>query len=249
MRRGQWLDKSQLDFARVNGFLTLVNGHHRMHAQIAAGVNILWNIVIHECFDEHELRGLYYRFDTNIRKRSGSNIISGIGFADGNDLPKQMADKLFQAAPIIGRGFCIGNSPKNADDALASRLTDDRIAICQKYVEEARMFAALTKGSALRKKLFAASIVAVAMVTLKSKPDLALEFWRGVAEDDGLSRGDPRKTYINDLLTRNGNNGRQAAKAMAAARGWNAFYRGQKLSHLKVTGTPVVIAGTEFTVR
>lgn len=248
MRRGQWLEKSQLDFARVNGRLIMVNGHHRMHAQIAAGVDILWSIAIHDCADEGHVRSLYYRFDTNLRKRSASNIMSGIGFAEDTGLAKQSATALWTSAQVIADGMKFRHGSKATSSAL---LTDDRVAICHEYAHEARIYDTFVSKapSHMKRRLRTASVFAIAMVTLKAEPVLAGEFWRGLAEDDGLTKGDPRKALLTDMQTRSGARGLMTAQMMATARAWNAFRMGKSVHHIKVTGNPVPIDGTQYVVR
>jgi hypothetical protein len=246
MRRGQWLEKSQIDFARLpTGRLILVNGHHRMHAQILAASNILWSVVIHDCAGDHEVRGLYYRFDTNLRKRSSSNILSGIGFADDAGLKKQTATALWNSAPVILDGLKF----KRYAQQERSVLTDDRIVLCRQYLDEARfMETAIAAAPAfMRRKLMSVSVFALAMVTLKHCPEKAGTFWKGLCEDDGLTKGDPRKTLLADMQSRSG--GLLASSMMATAKAWNAHYQGRDLKIVKVTGHHVPVSGTPFTVQ
>ena len=248
MRRGQWLAKSQLDFARLpSGKLILVNGHHRMHAQIAAASNVLWSVVIHDCADDHDVRGLYYRFDTNLRKRTSSNILTGIGFSDEAGLSKETAAALWKAAPVIADGLRFKRYAQSSGDIL----TDDRISLCHEYLDQARFMDKAIKSAPvfLRRKLRTASVFAVALVTLKFCPDTAKPFWLGLCEDDGLKKGDPRKALLADMQARDGTRGLLAAGMMAGARCWNAWRANREITHVKVTGHAVPLAGTPYTVR
>jgi hypothetical protein len=248
MRRGQWLEKSQIDFARLpNGKLVLVNGHHRMQAQIDAGASVLWSIVVHPCATEADVRGLYYRFDTNVRKRSASSILAGIAFAEDEGLSKTAAAALWEAVPTIADGLRF----KRYAQAQRSILTDERVALCREYAAEARFMDAAIKTAPafLRGKLFSASVFAVALVTLKFCPAQARAFWAGLCEDNGLTKGDPRKTLLLDMQSRSGATGLLASGMMATARAWSAYQQGRDLKHLKVTGHDTPVAGTPFTVR
>lgn len=249
MRRGSWLEKSQLDFARIGGRLVLVNGHHRMRAQIESGQDILWNIAIHKCASESELRGLYYRFDTNLRKRSASNIMDGVGFADDADIRKETAKALWGAAQLIKDGMRFRRYSQA--EGARSILTDERLAICHEYVEEARFYESCVKSAPghMRRKLRNVSMFALAMVTLKNDPEKARQFWQGLAEDDGLNKGDPRKTLLMDMQARSGMSGLVAAHLMAGTRAWNAYREGRDLKIIKVTGHSIPISGTSYVVR
>ena len=247
MRRGLWLPKTQIDFARVGGQFILVNGHHRMHAQIAAAANILWNVVIHDCADDAEVAGLYWKFDTTLRKRSDANVLKGIGFAESTGLNKTVAAALWKAAPTIANGlrfYRYQNNEKNL-------LPDEKQAIAEGYVPEALIAQSLIDDATpmTRMLLRSSSRFALMLVTLRHCPDRAYEFWKGVCEDDGLTKGDPRKSLLVDFQTRSGARGLQAQHMMAIARCWNAWHAGQTLKHVKVTGHAIALAGTPYTVR
>lgn len=245
MRRGLWLPKTQIDFARVGGQLLLVNGYHRMTAMVMAKTPITWSVVIHECADMQEVRSLYWRFDTG-RTRSTSNIINGIGLADDLGLGKKAASVFWSAAQVIDLGLRFRYHEKDGRSILA----DERIAILKEYTPEAREYeAALALAiPPVRKKLLTVSFFAIGVCILKHQPVKGREFWRGLCADDGLSKVDPRKALLSDMHTRNGARGLSLAQMMSAARAWSAFYHDRSLSHLKVTGHAVPVAGTPFTV-
>lgn len=247
MRRGQWLEKSQLDFARVNGSLTMVNGHHRMRAQVESGVDILWNIAIHDCASDDEVKGLYYRFDTDLRKRSASAILNGIALGEDLGLTKSGATALWKAAPTIGEGLRF----KRYAQSERGMLTDEQVAICHEYAKEAAFMDTAIKAAPafMRRKLFSTSVFSVAMVTLKYRPEIAREFWMGLCEDNGLTKGDPRKTLLTDMQTRSGSKGLLAAGMMATAKAWNAYHQGRDLKIIKITGYNVQVSGTPFAVQ
>ena len=130
MRRKSWLKRGGIDFARLNGRLILANGYHRLTSQIEAAVNIEWTVVIHECRAADEVRDLYHKFDTNVRKRTNIMVLNGIGFADEVGISKTAASALFGAAPIIATGL---RSPHGNDKTrlFAQRLADDRLRTSQ----------------------------------------------------------------------------------------------------------------------
>jgi len=247
MRRGLWLSKTQIDFARVGSQLVLVNGHHRMHAQAAAGIDIVWSVVIHECASQEEVAQLYWKFDTTLRKRTRANIVNGIGLAGELGISSQVAASLWSCAQTIALGMRFHVHMRDG----AGILPDERLMVCRDYAQEARFYQDATKKAIppVRRKMMQASLMAVALVTLKHQPSKAQEFWVGFCEDDGLAKGDPRKTLLADIQTRHATAGLSSAQMMAAARAWSAFYHGRDLKIIKVTGCPVDIAGTPFTVR
>jgi hypothetical protein len=246
MQRGLWLQKTQIDFARVGSRLILVNGHHRMHAQVMSAVDILWNVVIHECADDEEVAALYWKFDTTLRKRSAANVLDGIGFAASMGLSKLGARALWGAAPIISLGMRIYRYQSDAP-----MLPDQRQEIASSYGHEARLAEAFLAEAppAVRRKMFTPSRFAMMVYTLRHQPEKGADFWDGFCRDDGLAKGDPRKTLLQDMHSRSSNPGLQAQHMMAIARSWNAFFEGRSTTILRVTGGAVPIAGTEGVVR
>jgi len=106
MSDGTWLPKSPIDFAQLpNGSLTLVNGHHRMLAQVKSGRDIEWNIIIHPVEDDEETANLFWRFDTVMRVRSMQNILAGVGAAQSLELTKMGTVALSSAAVFIDNGM------------------------------------------------------------------------------------------------------------------------------------------------
>jgi hypothetical protein len=247
MRRGLWLPKTQIDFANVNGRKILVNGHHRMHAQIAAGTNIIWNVVVHDCADEAEVAALYWKFDTTVRKRTTSNLVRGIGLAEDLGIDKSWASALWGAAPALHLGL---RFYRNDGDRTAL-LPDERVAVCRAYASEALDYQEAAKKAILpvRMKLRTVSFVAPGLAVLKHDHSTACAFLNGMCEDDGLAKGDPRKTLLADMQVRKGTSGLLVAQMMSFALAWNAFRAGREMKIVKVTGGAVQLAGTPFTVR
>lgn len=247
MKRGQWEPKDKLDFALFKGELILVNGYHRMSAQVACGKTIEWTVVIHECRTLDQVRALYYKFDTNTRVRQGAQVLAGIDFAGKNDLPRQMASALFNAVPIIAAGF--SKSIKDRD-ILANRVMDRRLDIAKQYVPAAKIYEECLRGLPvkLKAKFLSAGTTAVAVVTLKYQPMKALDFWMGTAANDGLRKGDPRLALYNDMIARQFNAGSAVQSVFSPAHAWNAFFEDRQLKLIKLSGyrTSVSIAGTPF---
>lgn len=250
MRRKSWRRGGGIDFARINGRLILVNGYHRMAAQVASAVNVEWTVVIHECRTTEDVRALYYKFDTNIRKRTSGQVLGGVGFAEETGLSKTMATALYGSAPIIATGLI---SPRGSDSRrlFAQRLVEDRLDIAKEYLPEAAVFEKLLSRSTttLKRKLLLKGVVAVALVTLRALPDLAEEFWGGVAGNDGLRKGDPRLALVECLLSRALNVGSANASIASAAMAWNAFEAGRTLKEVRLGSKGLIkVRGTRYTV-
>lgn len=248
MRRGQWLDRSQIDFVSLpDGKLILVNGHHRMAAQAKANVTIRWQVVIRPCATMDDVASVYARHDTNLRARSEENIIDALNLASACGVRPTTARALWRAAPIIANGMRTG---RKDDDFLSRSIADDRLKIAMAYAQEARMFEAAMSRAAVKIKdrvIRSGGVSAVALVTFRANVAVAQSFWGGLAENDGLRRADPRATY-RDWLLNMGGKASAAPYIFATTKAWNYFHDGDSLSIIKMTGSPIRIAGTSYTV-
>jgi hypothetical protein len=246
MKRGQWREKDKLDFALLSGKYILINGHHRLAAQVLAGVDIQWTVVIHECSDEQAVSDLYYSFDTNLRIRSNQNIIAATGIAHALGIKASAAEALFRAVPLIETDF---DFSRTARDPIVSRVIDRRLERMRSFQNEIRAWEDVVKSASttIKQRLSNQGALAVALMTFRHQPAKAVEFWQGVAENDGLRKGDPRHTYLRVLNSEIGcKKGTAEGPARHAATCWNAFYGGRSLTMckmidgvLRISGTPV----------
>lgn len=246
MKRGAWRAKDKLDFALVNGKYVIVNGHHRLTAQAISGVTIEWTVVIHDCSNMEAVADLYYSFDTNLRIRSRQNILSATGIAEEMDLPATALSALYLAIPLIEANFDFSRAVR---DPIIERVIDRRLERMRGLRKETAEFDAAIEGAPhrLKKRLRQQGPMSVALMAFRHQPDAAAEFWSGIAENDGLRRGDPRHTYLRFLNAEIGvgkKSGSAEDSARAAATAWNAFFEGRQITFIKTTSGPLRIAGT-----
>lgn len=247
MRAGDWRDGGVIEFARFpDGTLTMLDGHHRMLAQVEAGVDVIWNIAIHDVADQDEFRNLFWTYDTTLRVRTRANILDGVRAAENFGLAKGTTEKLTRAAQFIDNGMN-ANVGQNA-----RRYTpNEQLALAAEWAAEAAIYERLMADvpKTMKTKFYSAQVMAVALVTIRAKPQEAGEFWGGIAADDGLRKGDPRKTLLDWLRdTHLAGTGLRSA-AGAVARAWQAWVSGKQLNFIRVGRTPVQIAGSKTVVR
>lgn len=249
MARGQWQPKSQIDFAVLDGKFILVNGYHRAYAQVRSGKTIEWSVAFHKCKTPADLRSLYWSFDTNVRVRGTHDILRANEFADTHNIGKVMSEALYRAVPYIAAGFQMNQQGR---DYLVERQIDRRLQLAGEYAKAAGRYEACLEGlgGGRKKRLLGGGIVAVAVITLRYQSARAWEFWSGVANNDGLNRGDPRQALVTDLLTRAGAAGASVTAYAPAMIAWNAFFLERDLKLIKVIDsfTPC-IEGTPFNGR
>lgn len=249
MKRGAWRPKDKLDFAKIGPAYVLVNGHHRLTAQAISGSDIVWTVVIHDCVDMAAVADLYYSFDTNLRIRSNHNILAATGIAEEMGLLPMAAEALFRAVPLIEAGFDFSMA---ARDPVMERVIDRRLERMRSFQSEALAFDAAIASAAqpVKKRLRGQGPMAVALMAFRHQKELAADFWSGVAENDGLRKGDARHTYLRLLTSEIGVGGPTAeAGARSAATAWNAFFEGRQISIIKSAGGKIRIAGTPIRGR
>lgn len=246
MRRGQWQPKSQIDFAQYMGRLILVNGYHRAYAQVRSGNTVEWAVAVHRVKTEAELRALYHAFDTNVRIRSGRDIMKANAFGEAHGLNAESANSLFAAVPYLSSRFELSNPHKR--NFLVDRQVDLRLRVAADYAKAAARFWACMDGlPAVRKSRFkSGAMMAVAAATFRYQNETAWRFWTGVVQNDGLKRGDPRLALVSDLMIRRTRAGSVEGYAPAII-AWNAFFNERELKLIKVLDSFVpVIDGTPF---
>ena len=245
MRRGQWRNFSKIDFALVDGRFYLVNGYHSLGAQAESGRKIKWVVAIHGCTNMDAVRAIYHSFDTNVRPRSTETILAAANLAEELGISRTTAKNLYSAVVVIASGFVFDR--KNLDHVLR-RMIDDRISWCRRFKNEAQRWEKATQKAppTVRQRLLNQGAFAVALVCFRDQPAKAAEFWKGVADNDGLSRNDPRNTYLQSFAIQTPP-GHALPTTNNAARAWNAFFEGRTLSKIAApNGNRVFVDGTEF---
>lgn len=245
MRRGAWSAATQLYFGRLGERLHLVNGQHRVRAVVVADADIVFQIAIEDVDSIQALAALFYRHDRLSRGRSTSEVLTAVGVGERYDLSAGMCKSVFNAMPLIVRRF---ERPNYQTDAFV-RDDDARLAAAQPWWPTAVAYEGLIKGASrvIKKRLINSQITAVALATIKHQPTRATEFWQGIAENDGLRKGDPRKTFIEDA---HDSVGSSVILATVASIAWNAFFEARNINSVRVIdGSPVRINGTPFGAR
>lgn len=224
-----------------------LNGYHRVYTAVMCGVDVELFVNVVFVQSKAELGALYATFDQKgtQRPRGAAQIIEASGIAQNNGISRHTARALHDAVPIIARRF--STSVHDRDHML--NLPDMRLNAMRTYLAEARLFSDIAKGcpAIIGDKLRRGGPCAVALVTLKHDRDRAVAFWSGVANNDGLRRGDPRQAYLTALLSRDANSGLAHASYAMPAIGWNSFRKGASRSIIKVLDVDrVKINGTPF---
>lgn len=243
IRSNTWDDGHAISFVEFpNGEIWMVNGQHRMKAIIETDIGVKVTVAIHHVQNEDQARRVYASFDRSESVRTTVEILDSVQVPNKYGLGKEYSSKVYNAM-----GYLINNlePPRNH----VANSVDNRIDQIEEWAEEARKFFVDTKGmpNRLRRRLFTAGSLAVALLTYRHQPEKAQNFWRGIAENDGLRKGDPRHTLLTDMNNRvlTGGSARQTVQAPSLA--WNAFFTGRELKIVKcIEGAPIVVLGTPY---
>lgn len=246
MRNGDWQPGTQIAFGRMpDGSLHLVNGQHRMRAAIEARHASEYQILICDCSDENELAALYYKFDRSARIRSLSEVANAANLSEEYNLSKSMTVAVLSAVPILAYNLKVvsyTHEPIIRDD-------DWKIEKAAEWWSAARLYeTAISRAEiGMPRRLRGVYVTAAALATLRFQEKTAFEFWKGVAENDGLSRGDPRRALSVALLSRSFKTGRMDAPLILSCNSWNAWFTGKSLQQAKVHDESVArLLGTPF---
>jgi hypothetical protein len=250
MTAGAWTPGSQIAFGITpDQRVHLVNGQHRLAAVIHSGVPIEFQLLLVPCADDRELRALYHRFDAVQRKRGAETIVTSTGIAAHLGISKTVANGAYRAGVAIElnlRHVVGANRPPHLG------TPDGQLAAIGPWWDTVQQYAAILDkcdSPLMRRRLADASIMAVALVTLKHQPVKASQFWGGVAQNDGLPKGDPRRTlYI--ALSERRVHGFEGATMVLCSHAWNAWFHGRQSTVLRaISGELCRPAGTPFATR
>jgi hypothetical protein len=238
---GRFVDGTPIFFCRLpDGKLYIVNGNHTLEAIATTGVTQRLVFIILEVPDLEEVARIYGTMDVH-KARTWADALRAVGLAD----EVVNARRVMPALGVILARFEYIN---NAIEAATSRAV--RFSLMDHYGDEAAMIQGAISGAPTsnQRAVQRAAVMAVALETFKYQPIAALEFWRGMAQDDGLAKNDPRKALLRWL--HNNTLGGQAAwppQSRAAAHAWAAFNRKEPLTIIRQSAAAsFILVGTPW---
>jgi len=226
----------------------LLDGRHRLSAIAAGSVAFRLPVILTECNSMEEARAIYSRIDRG-RGRSLGEAMRGLGMQEQSGLTETQFRLTAACLPLLGTGLAKANI---AGAEISSRSAEQRADLMLEWAIGARLFFAATAG-ANNSHFNRREVMAVALVTLIDMParELAAQFWRTAAMDDGLRANDPRKTLLTFLHSTPPSKSGIGRLAHGVAHCWNTWFRGGTLTLVRVTNesAPVRILGTRFARR
>lgn len=252
MSRGLFIPGTAIHFVVRDGKTELVNGQHTLSAIAKSGKTIALTVVKVPTTLESGAADLYFRFDRHA-KRTYSDMYNALDLVSEMGLTKTRIEELGAGVRLISEDFLNRSSNIHPDDLL-EKMREYQEAMG--WFDEARAGAERTVEISLRRR----AVVSVALVTFRHSAQVmgnerVLDFWSGVAMDDGLQRGDPRKALVNHLRQHGMIGGGQASRAVSvgyqaryAANCFNAFAEERSLNFTKVLNpnSPIYIIHSPF---
>lgn len=248
MVKGHFTAGTQIHFARIGRRLYLVNGHHRLHAHSQTEEPLEFQVLITECNTEDEVARLYYRHDTVSRVRGLQDIVRASGVAIDVGISDTNARRAMAAVKVIVGRF--SRAMSHQQEVKNLREPDEILSASSPWWPYAKVYFSVTEGASREVGLCLSRqhIIAAGLMTLKYQPEKAAPFWSGMAADDGLRKGDPRKSALHFMMSRGiGNGGCSLAWSGVAGLSlcWNAWFRGEKLSLVRAAAvSDIVLLGT-----
>lgn len=238
MKEGRFRPKTQIAFAELDGKLFCTNGQHTLAAIDQSKTQQMVSVVINQCGNLQEVADDFARHDTHMTRKFSDSLVAHEVHTRLGVTPTTL--QLITAASIYYAQIT------GELGSRAQMLThDSKMKVIDAHGELARdafvLFEGALKLNYLTRKTTAASL----MFTFKANSDLAAEFWRPLALDDGLRIGDPRKTLLSWLRERVSTGGAygniSTGKKTSAdhefvkgiAVGWNAWVKGRSLSLIR----------------
>lgn len=251
IEHGGWNPElSEIAFAMTpDGRMWLVNGQHRLSAFVVCNRAVATRVHIVSCKDFQEVRRVYASYDQKESSRNTTELLDASGVADQTGLKRKIVRAVYNAVPIIANGM---EPPASAKGSTGDRSHDARLSMIAEWEEEALAYQSIVDvaQSSVQRKLSRAGTAAVALYTLRHQPDIAAEFWRGTALNDGLRRYDPRSTLIDDMMARSLATGSARQAIQQPVMAWNAFYEGRSLKIIRCKeGVAITILGTPMAKR
>lgn len=243
---GIWEKEFPITFVLFeSGMLWLVDGQHRLSAIAYVDQTVQARFVIIPVRDEVHARSIYAGFDKADSARTDAELLDAVNIMERHGITRDTARSAFRSLVLLRNAM----EPVRGvtKEGWAARSTEARMQDIGEWINEIRDYEAACKGAEnwLKRKLYGAGCMAVALYTLRYQRIKALEFWTRTANDDGLAKGDPSKTLIDDFKNRSNNAGNIRQTIQQPSLAWNAWFKGERRKIIKcISGAPIQILGT-----
>lgn len=265
MQNGEWIDGKPMMLAYLSEDTKkkfLVDGQHRLRAIVQSGTVEQFVVTEVQCNTEDDIAQAYYTTDRN-RGRSYNDAYRTTGIGEKYGLAKTEVNKLGAALRFLMVDFV--RTPEKTyavTDGMILDAIGTYINAIRMYLDTTRKAPAHISTPMRRAAPFALGIATFHYATTIYGEDRVTQFWDGIATDDGLRSGDPRKVAVihltNTAMGHARNNGSRVVSSEYQARYlanlFNAWMEGReygtglKRGFTKVfdAKAPINISGTPW---
>jgi len=258
MRNGEWLPGSEIEIAyapnddgKVAGYL--VNGQQRLHAVIEADKSIPFVIKEVLCSDMDEVNIRYGLIDTG-RGRNNADYVRAMGMEEELGFTQRQIGNIGAASIFIASDFFHRNKYKFTPA--------ERVELIKGYAPAAHNYFDCVRSGPLTHAvaMYRTGTMSVGLVSFDESAkvwghDRVADFWTGIAKNDGLRVGDPRKLVVEHLRESSINSRLSKKKydvhhsARFVAQCFNAWLEARQITRTFVKDDgkgPIIVKGSKF---
>ncbi len=247
IEKDRFLLGTQIHFGVLNGKPKLVNGQHTLAAIAQSGKAIRLTVLSTPVESEDELGQLYGRHDRH-KGRTPSDAFLGMAMADKLELHTQEVNAFAPGLRWVLNNF---RHPKASGDIEIATSLDYLAHEMEGWAPVARQYFGLVReaNTGLKGSYRRMPVVAVGLATVKHQPLKARDFWLGAANDDSLTKHDPRHMLNAFLRKKTNSKGDPLTYMRTVAACWNRFFENGELQVLRPSGLGkigITLKGTPF---
>lgn len=255
MRLGRFKPFTLLELDKLEGKKYLIDGQHRLLAVVECGLPQRFSLLEVPVATREELDYRYAQTDRG-KARTVTDQYRSLSLPQEFGLTETQTNALGSAVMFIRGGF-VRSTNKGVS-------LEDKLDMMREYSVYAEHFFEVTAGAVreIGPTLNRQSTLAVALVTYRYSAEVfgvakVDDFWQGIATDDGLQVGDPRKVAHRHLLrvgmvggavkSRYAERVPASDSAITLANCFNAFVEKRMINTTKVYANSVIrIAGSRY---
>lgn len=237
MRRGKWIEGTNISFCEFAGEMFLVNGQHRLAVIADSGRSSEFVVSIHKVNTKDEIGRHYALYDQPESVRTVSQVASALGVFDmvSDKVPYRLTEAAFKAMPYLATGLELWR-PQDLPPHVSSQ--DAKRDYLREWVPALELYSADlgAQKAAVHNKFRTAGVMLVALPTYRYNRQMASDFWTRAMSGEMMQVGDTRLTlnqfYLQNSLPT------PFMTAAAASIAWNAFAIDRKLSQIRLPKHP-----------
>lgn len=247
MKNGDFPPGTPICFVKTPAYLKLVDGQHRLRAQIEAQIEIDYTVITLITDKDAAASSLYTQFDIGA-KRSIADRMKALNLESHINLPTKQANLLAAGAPYLKYRF-----GKISSSQVTQITPLQRLEIIKEFEVGAILFFECMKPAEnwILKAFMRPHFVALGAYLCQYAPKQAQDFWTAIASNTLGGTTDPRSHMFNlaqNVETKTIALRRAVVISQAFIRGWNAIIEGKPLTtkltpatqpseHVRILGT------------